>query len=173
MNDITNINEMNQLEQDHYWMRYALTLADKAEAIGEVPVGAVLVLDNQVIGEGFNQVISLNDPTAHAEVLALRQGGETITNYRILDAVLYITLEPCCMCTGAIVHSRIKRVVYGATDLKTGAANSAFALINDVKHNHQVALSSGVLAEQCSTKISDFFAKRRREKKKNRLNGSI
>ncbi|MGB0833550.1 MAG: tRNA adenosine(34) deaminase TadA [Psychrobium sp.] len=160
--------ELSQLsveDCDQYWMSYALALADKAQQVNEVPVGAVLVLDNQVIGEGYNLVINNNDPCAHAEVMALRTGGEKIENYRLLDATLYVTLEPCCMCSGAIVHSRIKRVVYGADDLKTGAAGSAFALINDAKHNHQVEVTSGVMASECGTIISDFFSRRRAEKK--------
>lgn len=150
---------------DERWMQHALKLADKAEQAGEVPVGAVLVLEGQVIGEGYNLVISQSDPCAHAEIMALRAGGEQIANYRILDATLYVTLEPCCMCAGAIVHSRIKRIVYGAPDLKTGAADSAFKLLSDPKHNHQVDVGRGVLAAQCAQKISDFFARRRKEKK--------
>jgi len=153
------------MSQDLKWMRYALTLADKAEELNEVPVGAVLVHDNEVIGEGYNMVINQHDCCAHAEIMALRSGGQSITNYRILNATLYVTLEPCCMCTGAIVHSRIKRLVYGAPDLKTGAVDSAFKLLNDPKQNHQVSVTSNVLADQCSLKISEFFARRRREKK--------
>jgi len=156
-------------EQDRHWMNVALSLADKAEQANEVPVGAVLVLNNQVIGTGFNGVISQHDPCAHAEVLALRDGGQSINNYRLIDATLYVTLEPCSMCTGAIIHSRIKRLVYGASDFKTGAIHSAFQLLNDAKHNHQVEVTSGVLADNCSEKISQFFANRRAQKKAQRL----
>jgi len=159
---------------DEKWMQHALTLADKAEQAGEVPVGAVLVLDEKIIGEGYNLVISQHDPCAHAEIMAIRQGGRNINNYRILDATLYVTLEPCCMCAGAIIHSRIKRVVYGAPDLKTGAVHSAFELLRSPKHNHQVQSSADILASQCATKISDFFARRRKEKRalkaKNNIN---
>lgn len=156
---------LSQQTDDIKWMRYAISLANKAEQAGEVPVGAVLVLDNEVIGEGYNLVISAHDPCAHAEIMALRNGGRQIENYRILEATLYVTLEPCCMCAGAIVHSRIKRVVYGAPDLKTGAAGSAFNLLNDCKHNHQVLVTNNVLSGECATQISDFFARRRKEKK--------
>ena len=116
---MSNLVEMSAAQKDRHWMEYALTLADKAEQLGEVPVGAVLVLNDQVIGQGWNLVINQNDPCAHAEIMALRDGGKTINNYRILDATLYVTLEPCAMCAGAIVHSRVKLVVYGASDLKT------------------------------------------------------
>ena len=146
-------------------MEYALKLADNAEQLGEVPVGAVLVLNDQVIGEGWNKVISQHDPCAHAEIMALRAGGQHIANYRILDATLYVTLEPCAMCAGAIVHSRVQRVVYGASDLKTGAGGSVFNIMVHEQLNHQVELESGLLAQQCATKISDFFYRRRQEKK--------
>jgi len=155
------LNKLSTEECDTYWMNVALSLADKAEKVNEVPVGAVLVLDNEIIGSGYNLVINNHDPCAHAEVMALRDGGQSINNYRLIDATLYVTLEPCCMCTGAIIHSRIKRVVYGANDLKTGAAKSAFQLLNDEKHNHQVEVTSGILADDCSEKISQFFANRR------------
>lgn len=155
------LDALPQNQCDEYWINVALELADKAEQVGEVPVGAVLVLDNKVIGEGYNLVINSHDPCAHAEIIALRNSGQSIENYRLIDATLYVTLEPCCMCAGAIVHSRIKRVVYGASDLKTGAVDSAFNLLRDEKHNHQVDTSSGVLAERCGTKISHFFSHRR------------
>jgi len=157
------IEALNQGERDIYWMEVALKLADKAQQAGEVPVGAVLILNNTIIGEGYNLVISSHDPCAHAEIIALRNGGQCIENYRLIDATLYVTLEPCSMCAGAIVHSRIKRIVYGAADLKTGAVDSAFELLNDKKHNHQVETVKGILAETCSNKISDFFSARRIE----------
>lgn len=155
------LNDLSLDELDIYWMNIALSLADKAEQVNEVPVGAVLVVNNEMIGTGYNLVINQHDPCAHAEIMALRDGGQSTNNYRLIDATLYVTLEPCCMCTGAIIHSRIKRVVYGASDLKTGAVNSAFELLNDDKHNHQVEVTSGILADDCSEKISQFFANRR------------
>ncbi|MCE0556174.1 tRNA adenosine(34) deaminase TadA [Motilimonas sp. E26] len=152
-------------EDDEKWMRHALLLADKAQAVGEIPVGAVLVKDNQVIGEGWNQSISLNDPCAHAEIIALRQAGANINNYRLLDTTLYVTLEPCPMCAGAMVHGRVGRLVYGAADAKTGSAGSAFNLVASDKLNHNLDVCAGVLSEQCSEKISAFFRQRRAEHK--------
>ncbi|AVI99639.1 putative Cytosine/adenosine deaminase [Haemophilus influenzae] len=147
-------------------MRYALTLADKAEALGEIPVGAVLVDDSgNIIGEGWNLSIVQNDPTAHAEIIALRNGAKNIQNYRLLNTTLYVTLEPCTMCAGAILHSRIKRLVFGASDYKTGAIGSRFHFFDDYKMNHTLEITSGVLAEDCSQKLSTFFQKRREEKK--------
>lgn len=148
---------------DEYWMTYALTLAKKAEEKGEIPVGAVLVLDNQVIGEGWNHSIYQHNPTGHAEIMALIQGGQSMVNYRLLDAVLYVTLEPCMMCAGAIIHSRIRRVVFGAADFKTGAAGSFIDLLGYPGLNHQVEVTSGVLSQPCSQIISDFFQRRRQE----------
>lgn len=153
------------LEQDLHWMQYALELAARAEAAGEVPVGAVLVLDDQVIGEGWNLSISQHDPCAHAEIIAIRQAGQKIGNYRLLGATLYVTLEPCVMCAGAMIHSRIGRVVYGAQDLKTGAAGSVFDVLSDPRHNHKVAVTIGIESVRCSQQLSDFFRKRRAEKK--------
>lgn len=153
------------VEQDQKWMRYALDLADKAEQIGEIPVGAVLVKNDQVIGEGWNMSILQHDPSAHAEMLAIRNAGQTVQNYRLVNATLYVTLEPCPMCAGLLVHSRIERLVFGAKDFKTGAAGSVMDLVRDEKLNHQVEVCSGVLEEACSAKISSFFKKRRAEKK--------
>ena len=156
-------------EQDLYWLEYALTLADKAEAIGEIPVGAVLVDKyGNKIGEGWNQSILLNDPTAHAEMLAIRQAGEHTQNYRLLDCTLYVTLEPCTMCAGAILHSRIGRLVFGASDYKTGAIGSRFHLFEDFKMNHLLEICGGVLREKCSQKMSAFFKKRRLEQKQSK-----
>jgi len=152
-------------EKDIQWMRYAQSLAAKAEAVGEVPVGAVLVKDDQVIGEGWNLSISQHDPCAHAEILAIRQAGQQIQNYRLIGATLYVTLEPCVMCAGAMIHSRIDRVVFGASDLKTGAAGSVFDVLSDPRHNHCVAITANVDADKCSQQISDFFKRRRAEKK--------
>ena len=153
-------------EFDEKMMRYALELADKAEALGEIPVGAVLVDDaRNIIGEGWNLSIVQSDPTAHAEIIALRNGAKNIQNYRLLNSTLYVTLEPCTMCAGAILHSRIKRLVFGASDYKTGAIGSRFHFFDDYKMNHSLEITSGVLAEECSQKLSTFFQKRREEKK--------
>lgn len=154
---------------DEKWMRHAMALAARAEAAGEVPVGAVLVANGEVLAEGWNLSICQHDATAHAEVMALRQAGQQRENYRLLQTTLYVTLEPCVMCAGALVHARIGRLVYGAADLKTGAVRSVFALLNDPRHNHQVAVTAGVLAEACSQQLSAFFARRRAEKKAARL----
>ncbi|OBW93591.1 tRNA-specific adenosine deaminase [Gallibacterium genomosp. 3] len=161
-------------EQDQKFMQYALTLADKAAAMGEIPVGAVLV-DEQgnILAEGWNQSITLSDPTAHAEIIALRQAGQKIQNYRLLNTTLYVTLEPCPMCAGAILHSRIKRLVFGAMDYKTGAIGSRFHLFEDYRMNHVVEITAGVLAEQCSNKISQFFQQRREQQKLAKATASI
>jgi tRNA(adenine34) deaminase len=124
-------------------------------------VGAVLVQDNQVLGEGWNQPISLNDPSAHAEMLAMRAAGQAAANYRLPNTTLYVTLEPCSMCAGAMIHARIARVVFGAYDPKTGAAGSLFSVLNDPRHNHQVQISGGVLAEECAELLRNFFRERR------------
>ncbi|MBP1132589.1 MULTISPECIES: tRNA adenosine(34) deaminase TadA [Serratia] len=150
---------------DEYWMRQALQLALRAQEEGEVPVGALLVLDNQVIGEGWNRPIGRHDPTAHAEIMALRQGGSVLQNYRLLNATLYVTLEPCVMCAGAMVHSRIRRLVYGAPDVKTGAAGSLVDILRHPGMNHQVEILSGVLAEECAATLSNFFRMRREQQK--------
>ncbi|MDA3978685.1 tRNA adenosine(34) deaminase TadA [Gallibacterium sp. AGMB14963] len=161
-------------EQDQKFMQYALSLADKAAAMGEIPVGAVLV-DEQgnILAEGWNQSITLSDPTAHAEIIALRQAGQKIQNYRLLNTTLYVTLEPCPMCAGAILHSRIKRLVFGAMDYKTGAIGSRFHLFEDYRMNHVVEITAGVLAEQCSNKISQFFQQRREQQKLAKATTSI
>ncbi|MCE2571583.1 tRNA adenosine(34) deaminase TadA [Motilimonas eburnea] len=153
------------IENDEKWMRYALALADKAQAIGEVPVGAVLVQGDEILGEGWNQSISEHDPCGHAEIIALREAGKKLTNYRLLDTTLYVTLEPCPMCAGAMVHARVGRLVYGASDAKTGAACSVFNLVANPQLNHSLIVTSDVLADECSEKISAFFRHRRAEKK--------
>ena len=155
-------------QTDEYWMRHALGLARRAWEQGEVPVGAVLVQGDRVIGEGWNRPISQCDPTAHAEIMALRQGGKVIDNYRLLDTTLYVTLEPCVMCAGAMVHSRITRLVYGAKDEKTGAAGSLLDVIGHPGMNHQIEIAHGVLAEECSTLLSDIFRMRREQKRAQR-----
>lgn len=150
---------------DQYFMEQAFKLAQQAEQYNEIPVGAVVVHQGKIIGEGFNQSIMLNDPSAHAEMLAIRQAGEYLNNYRLLDCTLYVTLEPCPMCAGLLVHSRIKKLVYASSDLKTGAAGSAFNLVCNDQLNHQVLVIGGVLQEQCSQLLSSFFKRRRAEKK--------
>lgn len=159
---------MSELYNDEYWMAEALKRADLAEQQGEIPVGAIVVCDNKIIAEGYNLSISNHDPSAHAEMMAIRQAGQHLQNYRMLDCTLYVTLEPCSMCAGLLVHSRIKRLVFGAVDLKTGSAGSIMNLVQHQKLNHQIELTSGVLAEQCSAKISAFFKMRRAQIKENK-----
>lgn len=154
---------------DEFWMRHALQLAQRAWDEGEVPVGAVLVHEGRVIGEGWNRPIGHHDPTAHAEMMAIRQGGKVIENYRLLDTTLYVTLEPCVMCAGAMVHSRIGRLVFGARDAKTGAAGSLLDVLRHPGMNHQVQIEQGILAEECAALLSNFFRQRRAEKKARRL----
>ncbi len=157
---------MSDHKMNHeHWMRYALTLAQRAWDEGEVPVGAVLVHDNQVIGEGWNRPIGRHDPTAHAEIMALRQGGLVLQNYRLVDTTLYVTLEPCVMCAGAMVHSRIGHLVFGARDAKTGAAGSLMDVLHHPGMNHRVEFTEGVLGEECAALLSDFFRHRRQVKK--------
>ncbi len=148
-------------EQDLEFMQLALVEAQKARALGEVPVGAVLVSDNQVIATGHNQPISNNDPSAHAEVAALRAAGQNLSNYRLPNTTLYVTLEPCMMCCGAIMHARISRVVYGAADAKTGCVHSVLNLFDNQQLNHHTMVEGGVLAEECAQILKDFFKERR------------
>jgi tRNA(adenine34) deaminase len=150
---------------DHFWMQHALDLARRAEAEGEVPVGAVIVKDEQVIGEGWNQPISAHDPTAHAEIMALRAAANKLNNYRLLNTTLYVTLEPCSMCAGAIIHARVKRLVYAAADPKGGAAGSVFSILPGEQLNHRVEITSGVMAEECGDLLSSFFKRRRLQQK--------
>ena len=149
------------MTQDELWMQRALALARDAEAEGEVPVGAVLVRDNAMIGEGWNRSITLNDASAHAEIQALRAAGQSQQNYRFPDATLYVTLEPCAMCAMALVHARVARVVYAATDPKTGAAGSVFDILTSDKHNHRIEVQSGVCADESSEMLRQFFRRRR------------
>jgi tRNA(adenine34) deaminase len=146
---------------DEQFMREALALARQAEKQGEVPVGAVVVKDNVVIGRGYNQPISRNDPTAHAEIEALRDAARRAGNYRLPGCELFVTLEPCLMCSGAIMHARIARIVFGATDLKTGACGSIMNAFAESRLNHQTTVSGGVLANDCAAILSVFFASRR------------
>ncbi|MBC8650243.1 tRNA adenosine(34) deaminase TadA [Pseudomonas sp. MTM4] len=147
--------------RDELFMREALALAAQGAALGEVPVGAVLVQDGQVIGRGFNCPISRHDPSAHAEMVAIRDAALQVQNYRLSGSTLYVTLEPCSMCAGLIVHSRIQRVVYGATEPKAGVAISRGQFFSQDFLNHRVLVEGGVMAEQCSEALSDFFRMRR------------
>ncbi len=142
-------------------MQQALQRADIAQQHGEIPVGAIVVYNSKIIGEGYNLSILNHDPSAHAEVMAIRQAGQALQNYRMLDCTLYVTLEPCSMCAGLLVHSRIKRLVFGASDLKTGSAGSIMNLVQHEQLNHQIDVTSGVLAGECADKISSFFKMRR------------
>jgi tRNA(adenine34) deaminase len=148
-------------ERDAFWMARALDLARLAAADGEVPVGAVVVRDDALIGEGRNRMIGANDPSAHAEIDALRDAGQRIGNYRLPGATLYVTLEPCVMCAGAMIHARIARVVYAARDPKTGAAGSMFDTLHSDRHNHRLTVDGGILAEESSRLLTDFFRARR------------
>lgn len=157
--------KQSELSADETFMQRAIELAQIAESYGEIPVGAVVVYDNKIIAQGYNQSITLNDPSAHAEMIAIREAGKKLNNYRLLDCTLYVTLEPCPMCAGLLVHSRIKRLVYASADFKTGAAGSTFNLVANPQLNHQIDVSSGVLADECSHMLSAFFKRRRKEKK--------
>jgi tRNA(adenine34) deaminase len=152
---------LNQAEIDERWMRRALELASRAEEEGEVPVGAVLVLDGGAAGEGWNRNISDSDPSAHAEIVAMRDAGLRVGNYRLPGSTLYVTLEPCPMCVGAMIHARVARLVFGATDPKTGALGGAFDLQGLHAHNHKMEVEGGVLADEASEMLRTFFRKRR------------
>lgn len=155
-------------EQDIHWMQQALLLAEKANQINEVPVGALIVKNNQVIGEGYNRPITDHDPTAHAEMCALRAAAQTVQNYRMPGTTMYITIEPCSMCLGAIIHARIDRLVFGALEPKAGVVQSNPELISSGIFNHSLEWTGGVLAEECTAIIQQFFQRRRREKKENK-----
>ena len=146
---------------DEAWMRYAFRLAQRAEQQGEVPVGAIVVKDERCIAEGWNASIATHDPTAHAEMVALRQAGLALENYRLCDATLYVTLEPCVMCMGAISHARVKRLVFGAFDPKRGAVCHALSLTDASFLNHRISWVGGVLEAECSGQLRDFFRARR------------
>ena len=149
-------------ETDAQWMRHALVLARRAEEAGEVPVGAVLVRDGQLVGEGWNQPIGSHDPSAHAEIMALRDAGGRLGNYRLPGTTLYCTLEPCVMCAGAIVHARVGRVVYGTSDPKGGACGSVFDLLpSDERFNHRTLSEGGLLAQECGELLRAFFRRKR------------
>ncbi|GAK86923.1 tRNA-specific adenosine-34 deaminase [Vibrio ponticus] len=148
---------------DEQFMRRAMTLAAQAEQEGEVPVGAVLVKDGEVIAEGWNQSIGRHDATAHAEVQALRKAGQLLENYRLLDTTLYVTLEPCPMCAGALLHSRVKRIVFGAPDLKAGAAGTVLNLFEHQAAYHYATIERGLLEDECREQLQAFFKRRRKE----------
>ncbi|MEQ1915692.1 MAG: tRNA adenosine(34) deaminase TadA [Gallionella sp.] len=150
---------------DEDFMREALSLAEQAEQLGEVPVGAVVVKDGLIIGRGYNSPINLHDPSAHAEMQALREAAQTLGNYRLVGCELFVTLEPCLMCAGAIMHARVARLVYGASDFKTGACGSVLDTFAQPSWNHHTNVLGGVLAQQCGDTLSAFFAKRRAQKK--------
>ncbi|MEQ1584010.1 MAG: tRNA adenosine(34) deaminase TadA [Candidatus Nitrotoga sp.] len=149
------------MRNDDDFMRVALALARQAELSGEVPVGAIVVKNGTIIGRGSNAPISRHDPSAHAELLALRDAAQNLGNYRLIGCELFVTLEPCVMCVGAIFHARIARVVFGASDLKTGACGSVLNLFTEQRLNHHAEMTAGILAEECGQLLSGFFAARR------------
>jgi len=148
-------------DNDEHWLRHAYQLARDAAADGEVPVGAVVVCDDEMIGEGSNRPISSTDPTAHAEIVALRAACKRQNNYRLAGATLYVTLEPCAMCSGAMLHARIERLVFGAFDPNSGAAGSVINVLDVPRFNHRVAVRGGVLEQQCAGQLQEFFRLRR------------
>ena len=149
---------------DEEWMQQAFQLAKKSEGQGEVPVGAIIVYQNEIIGKGWNQPILLHDPTAHAEIIALREAGRKMHNYRLLESAMYVTLEPCAMCAGAIVQARISRLVYAVEDKKTGACGSVFNIVQTEELNHSVEITKGILERECQTLIKIFFKEKRLKK---------
>ncbi len=147
---------------DRDWMQQALLLAEKAYSRGEVPVGAVLVSDDgMLLGSGFNQMISLSDPTSHAEILAIREASNALKNYRLDGCTLYVTLEPCSMCAGAMIHARLKRLVFATRDFKSGAAGSVYNLLHGYPLNHKIQIDEGIMQEKSAKLLADFFAARR------------
>ncbi len=150
-----------QAELDRQFMQQALSQAKLAAAAGEVPVGAVLVRDGQIISTGFNRPITNSDPSAHAEMMALRAAAQSESNYRLPGTTLYVTLEPCTMCAGAMLHARVERVVFGATDPKTGAAGSVLNVFSEKQINHQTQVEGGIMGEECGQVLRDFFKERR------------
>lgn len=153
--------EQGNSANDQYWMRRALELARCAATVGEVPVGAILVLGDEIVGEGWNRPIGAHDPTAHAEMVALRAAAARLGNYRLVESALYVTLEPCPMCAGAMIHARVARLVFGAVDPRTGAAGTVFNLLQSEHLNHRAIVTGGVLAEECGLLLREFFRVRR------------
>jgi tRNA(adenine34) deaminase len=154
------------VDWDQIFMRQALNLAEQALQEDEVPVGAIITLGNRVVGSGWNQREALQDPTAHAEMIAITQAAASLASWRLEDCTLYVTLEPCPMCAGAILQSRVRRVVYGAADPKAGAADSLFRLLDDPRLNHRAEITRGVMGERCGAILSHFFQEKRRQGKK-------
>lgn len=152
---------------DEYFMRQAMLLAHEAQQAGEVPVGAVLVKNGKIIGRGANAPITRTDPSAHAEMLAIRDAAQKLGNYRLIDCALFVTLEPCLMCAGTIMHARLSRIVYGASDYKTGVCGSVMDVFSEPRLNHHTQITGGILADECGQMLSQFFAQRRLEKKQN------
>lgn len=160
------------MNQDTIFMTAALALAHQAAMAGEVPVGAIVVKNGEIIGQGSNAPIDSHDPTAHAEIMAIRAAAKHLGNYRLVDCTLYVTLEPCAMCAGAIQHARIARLVYGASDPKTGACGSVINLMQEQKLNHHTQVEAGVMAQTCATLLSDFFKQRRLQKQQQNTSGT-
>ena len=159
------MSQNTQILNHEIFMQAAIALAKQAALAGEVPVGAVVVKDGEIIGRGSNAPIGLHDPSAHAEIQALRDAAKNLGNYRLVDCRLYVTLEPCAMCTGAIQHARIAQLIFGASDPKTGACGSVINLMNEEKLNHHTAMVGGILSEECAGILSEFFKARRLNKK--------
>lgn len=149
------------MHSDKHWMQKALELAELAEKQGEVPVGAILVRNDEIIGQGYNQPISNHDPSAHAEIVALREAGQKIQNYRLVDSTMYVTLEPCAMCAMAMVHARVAKIVFATKEPRTGAGGSLYQLLQHSDHNHQIEIVEGVLQEQSSQMLKRFFRQKR------------
>jgi tRNA(adenine34) deaminase len=150
------------MQNDIYWMRQAFKLAKRARKCDEVPVGAIVVLNNKIIGRGYNNPIAKIDPTAHAEIVALRAAAKKIGNYRLANASLYVTLEPCVMCIGAMIHARIKHLIFGAYDLKSGAVKSVFQMLDQNQFNHKIDYTPEVLSKECGKILTDFFRFKRK-----------
>ncbi|MCW8877163.1 MAG: tRNA adenosine(34) deaminase TadA [Kangiellaceae bacterium] len=164
------MSESNPQNEHEFWMQQALELARQAESNGEVPVGAILVKDDQLIGRGYNQPIACHDPTAHAEVMALREAGQKLQNYRQIETTMYVTLEPCAMCAMAMVHARVDKVVFATRDPRTGAGGSLYQLLQHSGHNHQIEIVEGVLQEQSSNLLKLFFRNKREATKQKQSN---
>lgn len=162
---------MNPSATDHHWMHHALALAAEAQALGEVPVAALVVRGDEVIGRGYNRNIVDCDPSAHAEIVAMREAGRAVGNHRLVGTTLYCTLEPCLMCAGAMVHARVARLVYAADDPKTGAVGSVFDVLADPRHNHRVEVVRGVLAVEAGERLRAFFRDKRMQEKERRNGG--
>jgi len=161
------MDELQQNKIDERFMQAALLQAQIAEHNGDVPVGAVIVYENRIIAKGYNQRQQLNDPTAHAEIIALTAAAEHIGNWRLQGCSIYVTLEPCCMCAGGLLLGRLERLIYGCDDPKAGACGSLYNIVQDDRLNHRVEITKGVLADDCTAILQDFFRKRRLENKNN------